>query len=682
MTENVRLLTILEWAEQHAAGKDCAQRRRWLAESPEAQRQWDLVLQAQHNLDGGQSSPGIELLSAEQVAEFLEGRLDLAAIRDTERACWRSPAQMAEVLSAVRFERQMVEQPQQADLGQRLLALETQPAARNGVPRKLPVSNSLEALDSLPVVTPAIRVRPRRAMPLGWPQVAAAAALAAGLLGVVCWLIWTLASPAPGNERMAREPVIEGSRPAPRPQPAPGPAPLQRPEPHNEQPRLSPQPSIAQQPVQPPAPSNAPAQSTPPLEAIVPAPRENHPQPQPPDELTIECDVGLLLVDADQRGSWRAAQGRQSVNQSIKLVCLPESFSTLTVPRLGTLILSGPVDATLSRQRDRSWLLRLDRGRLAVRGVAAGQRLHFLADGVSWTAQGVGESSIVALAGDPATPSLFVPQGAVAVEGVEVSQGQVARLAAGAWLPPESLSAMAQPVSPVLDNGLEGRWLQGPDDQQRREWKSFYGRLADRVAAADDAGAAIGELFDSTRDLRQAALLALWRLSTAEDPRRVELVWDTLNDRREPVRQAAVRHLLELPQHDQRTVNTGRYLRIRLGNETASHVVQWLAATRANQPLAGAQAVELVESLMHAELSVRQIGLALLELHTRSVFERQRRKPPVYDAAASASRRLAGQREWRQLINRLYSARDPASLRGARGLAPAAPPNAAQQGAP
>lgn len=673
----VRLLTILEWADERSAGMPCAERDRWLAESPDAPRQWSLVTEALRNLDNGCGPTGVEQLSAEQVAEYLEGSLGELGVREVEKACWKSAAQMAEVASAARFQRNLSSPQASTSLHRRLLEL-APTAPRNGTVAKLPVAKPLAPPEEHP--TGSIEVQPisLRATPprrqhskLAWPNVAAALALAAGLIGV----LW-VDSMRRTSDPMALDPH--------RVQPLPPPIVDHSPE--KNQPQRIPLPessapsqtaevpvdgSTPRVPQSPPSPvTDRPARGMSPLESIAPAPERPAPLPLPPpapDELAVDSVTGLLLLEETGQGVWRVGQGRHAVSASLKLASLADSFTTLKVPELGTLVFSGSAEATLTRQQDHSWLLRLDQGRLAIRNLPAGRRLQIETGGTAWTAEGLEDSSSLAVIDGPAAAKAFVPDGRVALAGVEVSPYQVAQWVDGVMQPLESPAQIRQrAASQVLDDGLEGRWLDPPNDKARREWKTLYGRLIDRLAEADDASAALDDSFGSSRDLRHAALLARWRIAAAQPQLQPQLAWDTLNDRREPVRQAAVGYLLELPQRDARTVDMGRLLRVHLDDVTTDRMVQWLAVTRANQALTTPLALELGDSLSASELAVRQVAVSLLQMHTQPLLQRARLKPPAYDAAAPVAKRSAAQREWSQIIRRVYATRGGVGIRGAQ----------------
>jgi hypothetical protein len=683
MTEsNVRLLTILDWAEQRAAGKPCAACDRWLADSAEAAQQWEKIQTVQEHLDGGRGLSGVELLSAEQVAEYLEGRLEGAAAREVEHACWRSPAQMAELLSAVRFQQQPHVVAATANLRGRLLAL-TPPAPANGSPQELPVIPRLKATtvdppaaaDQLPAVAPVKWLRPTgRVFLPGWQRVAAALTVAAGLIGALLWLVSTRERPDLREERMAADP---------RQQPAPAPV-VERARPQIDPPRTSPPEAPPPQVVESPlpekprrddpsrSPDDRPARDVPPVEAIAPAPTRPLPAPQPSlEELVFDSAVGLLLLDDAGRGAWRVGRGRLAASGPIKLLSLAASFTTVEVPGLGTLVFNGSAEATLQRQPDRSWLLRLDHGRLGVRDLPMDQRLHFEVGPTAWSAQSLADASMLAVVDGPTTTSAFVAHGTVAVDGMELSQDQVTQWSGGVRQPVDSLSLVRRPASSrIVDDGLDESWLQTPSATERREWKMLHGRLAERLAEAEDVPAAMDDLFDSSRDLRHAALLARWRIAIADPERQPQLVWDALNDRREPVRRAAMHYLLELMPRDPRTVNMGRLFRVHLGDLATARIAQWLALTRTNQPLTAPVAAELGDALAADLLAVRQVAVSLLELHTQPVLRRARLNPPAFDAAAPMARRAAAQREWLQIIRRLYASRAAAGVRAAQPAAP------------
>src|SRR5687767_10740766 len=110
-----KLITLLQWADEIGDEGPCAECQAWLAASPDAQDRWRLVIDARETLNGGIESGDERVLSAEDVAAYVDGRLDDESASLLEETCWRSRSQMVELLSAARHGRQppgdLVESP-------------------------------------------------------------------------------------------------------------------------------------------------------------------------------------------------------------------------------------------------------------------------------------------------------------------------------------------------------------------------------------------------------------------------------------------------------------------------------------------------------------------------------------------------------------------------------------------
>jgi hypothetical protein len=208
---------------------------------------------------------------------------------------------------------------------------------------------------------------------------------------------------------------------------------------------------------------------------------------------------------------------------------------------------------------------------------------------------------------------------------------------------------------PPAINPWDLAWLNPPDENARKQWRTMYGKMVDRLAAADNVGSELTRLMAQTRDPRQAALLARWTVAAAAASARPEQTWSLLGDRRAPVRAAAVKCLLELPPGDERLAATTNLLKDKLGGSSAQRVTQWLSAAWKPGPPPANEALELVEHLQHQELVMRQVAVSLLELHTASAFQQLGVIPPIYDAGGPPSRRTAAQMEWTAIIQQLYS---------------------------
>jgi hypothetical protein len=270
---------------------------------------------------------------------------------------------------------------------------------------------------------------------------------------------------------------------------------------------------------------------------------------------------------------------------------------------------------------------------------------------------------------DPESPSLFVPTGSVAVENVEVSARQFVRFAGAAVQPP-------QPPLPTIANrptdadAQAEAWLTPPDDERKKKWQAQHGKLIDRLAIVDDVGEELPLLFASTRDTRQAALLAEWNLAAADDAARPEQLWALLGDHRQLVRTASVRSLFAIRAGDPRLVHFVRFVRMELGEDAGTRMAQWMRGKEQPGQIAAPQAAELAEFLSHRDLAMRQLAVSLLERHATPALTRAHRAPPAYDAADPAGKRAEAQRQWRQLIRQIFAAQRTAPA--ALGAKPAA----------
>src|SRR5688572_2738626 len=98
------LLTLLHWAAELSAGRHCAPWEAWCAQAPDAAAKWERITLAQELLAGTGAIAGTaDEIPAEDLAAYLDGRLDAVAARRVEELLWRSPDQLAEALSSVRF---------------------------------------------------------------------------------------------------------------------------------------------------------------------------------------------------------------------------------------------------------------------------------------------------------------------------------------------------------------------------------------------------------------------------------------------------------------------------------------------------------------------------------------------------------------------------------------------------
>ena len=164
-TRDPNLQTLLAWSHELAASRPCADWEDWHAASPRAARQWELLAQAEQRLARGQAPLAAAELGAADVADYLDGELPPVAAREFEQACWSSPAQLCEVVSAAQFGRESTELAEvSSDLSQRLLAIGPKAAERRRRRALRLAEVQLAAESSTPpqVASDAVIARPRR----------------------------------------------------------------------------------------------------------------------------------------------------------------------------------------------------------------------------------------------------------------------------------------------------------------------------------------------------------------------------------------------------------------------------------------------------------------------------------------------------------------------------------------
>jgi hypothetical protein len=679
------LLTLVEWAQQLASGDRCSAWEAWCASSSEAAWKWERITLAQDLLAGGLSAEDAEPeLSVEEIAAYLEHRLTPLDGLRVEQACWQSTAQLAELLSAAGFIRQPSEVDVPSRLESRLLALAPPARARhvNGKPPKFRLAaltpQAASAANEPPAeaaASPAQPVTNKRpfAVRWQWPIFAAALLLAIAASGAVGWVAATWQRPRDRQESIARgpgdeigptdqdppKPVIDDERGAPPPEArredssaAPSP-----PGPSTE----SPAPAV---PVESLTPSKKGSEDPRPPKSPTRTPKYRPRIAPPTPELAFRSAQGLMLVDAGERGTWRAATHPLVLKEPTKLLSMAESWTTVEISGVGGLLWEGVAEAALTTLPEGGLEVRLVRGHLGIENLKAGAELHLLIADAAWTAHGAADDSLVIVVHDPVSPGILVSRGEVIVNDAPLAAGQVIRWLNGApqspqpLVPPPNPNATATtdaPTGPPAVNPWDLAWLDPPDENSRKQWRTLYGKLADRLVAVDDAGSELTKLVAATRDPRQAALLARWSVAVVAPSARPQQTWNFLVDRRAPVRAAGVKCLLELPPGDERLAAATSLLKDKLGAASAQRVNQWLIAAWKPGPPAANDALELVENLQHQELPMRQIAASLLELHMFPAFQQLGVSPPNYDAAGPASRRTAIQMEWRSALQQLYS---------------------------
>ena len=325
-------------------------------------------------------------------------------------------------------------------------------------------------------------------------------------------------------------------------------------------------------------------------------------------EVTFRSAQGLMLIEPNGQGKWRVAQGRLELYEPVRVVSLAESWTSIEIPRFGTLIWEGAAEGKLSVLPDGLVEIGLTHGKLAIQDLAAEARVRFETSGATWTARSLGERATLAVVDDPLTPSLIVSQGAVAVEEVQIGAGQFVRWQEGVPLAPQtSVSADGM--------GANLAWMQPPDEKSQKQWNVMFGRMIEKVAAADDcAGGVESPAHDHQRAAAGGFACPVERFCRRSGRPRATNVEHAHGSARSPAHRGS-----QIPHG----ANSGKHaadghrgsLRQQLGDDTAQRVVLWLATARQPGQLPAAQAAELADYLGHGNLAVRQLAASLLELH-------------------------------------------------------------------
>ena len=706
------LLTLLRWAAELSAGRRCAPWEAWCSQAPDAASKWERITQAQELLSGaGATIQTVDEIPADNLAAYLDGRMDGAAAQQIEEQLWRSPWRLAEAMSSVQFAAQSPAREPSEQLAQRLVALK--PERMNGHAHDSPERYRLAPPASkkpsqwlapqdwpmTAVVLPEA-AGPQRRMTINWsrwqwPAVAATALMAICLTGAIGWLVIGRHD-AGGAGAIANRPAIpevtpqEPSR-TPDPSPPSVPEEVVRPEsaPHAPLPddatittadvpapapveAPSPRPIVPQ--TEPPATNNA----APPSPA--PAPRSPAPAPPrrpglpPPPELAIHAPIGILLTSGGRSGAWRVAKEHYLLREPTRFLSLSESWTTADIPHVAKLVCDGSTELGLSQLIDGTIEIRLDRGRVAIQGLPEGVEIRVVAGPAVWTARGLADGSTVAVMHDPLSPGLAVPRGHVAIDDQPIDTRQLLRWQNGVLAPYEAAPVVGAvagtaAAAPVV-NPWDLDWLTPPDETRQKQWRSVYGKLVERLSEVNDFEAELARMLATSRDNRHMALLAQWSAGSEPVARRARRIWNMLGERRLPVRIAGVTCLLELPPGDPRREEVLNLLEAATDVMTRGHITEWLNATRQAAPLSQNQAVELSNCLTHEELAVRQIAVSLLELHTTTALLQAGQRPPPYDAAGPAPARGAAQQQWRMLLRKLIT--PAADNTGRAALGPAA----------
>ncbi len=676
------LLTLVSWAEQLAAGERCAPWEAWCASSSEAARTWARVVEARELLASGSEDLADEPeISAEELAEFVEGRLAEEDARRVEQACWRSIGQLAELLSAARFMNQSSVGEVPPQLEARLLALLPTPKPQNGQGKPLfrletAVSEQPLAGETLAATLPVDAESKYEQTDVNkwlWGLVAVALVLIVMLSGTIGYLAATWRSSGNLPKPIAGSPEDRDVSPGPvddKPV-IPGPR-----EPEGSPKRQSPDdsqtipPSVVPGPVEQPGGTVVPGPKgetelpkAEPRREMPPGGPKYRPRvaPQAP-QLVIQSAQGALLVDVGERGVWRVAPASYSLVEPITILSLAESWTSAEAAGVGTFIWEGNSEAELTALADGTIEVRLIHGRMGVQSLRAEAKIRLLTGDAAWTVCGIDPNSTLAVVSDPMSPGLLVTRGELDADGVTIFGGQLTRWIEGVPQPPTLINAAApptssgqQPLTPPVMNPWDLAWLNPPDENARKQWRQVYGKVVERLDAAEDAGEELPKLLATTREPRQAALLARWTIAAGGETDRPRKTWELLADRRSAVRVAGVKSVMELPPGDERLTAMKSVIIAKVGPAMADRIGQWHDAAWQPGAPPRPQADEIVTHLQHNDLVVRQFAVSYLELYTISALQKMGMTPPVYDATATDSRRAAAQREWMRIIQELYA---------------------------
>src|SRR5262245_5740837 len=660
------LLTLLAWAERLAAGEPCAPWEAWSASAPDADWKWERISHA-HDLLAGrrQADQSATTLPAEQLAEFIEGRLTASDLHRVEQACWDSTAQLAELVSTARFMRQPFSSDISPHLESRLLALvpQSKPQPTNGKPPKFRMAGVTE---SPPVASPAPAVTPKPAQALTssswqWPLIAAAMFIVIVLSGAVGWLAANWRQSANLRQEIVSGPSAQDLEPAPiddRPNLPVSPQTRQDSiVPRSDEP-ISPAPSTDSPPSSAVESGSAsPKSASPPSGTPKYRPRIAPPTP----EIAIRSAQGLLLVDEGRRGKLRVAPASLALREPVNVLSLAESWTAADLPGVATFIWEGSAEAGLATMPDGTIEINLTHGRIGIDNLKTSAQLRIVSGNAAWNIRSMANNSTLAVVHDPRSPGLVVPRGALAINDLNVPGGQMIRWLDGAPQPPHALSSVGPVDSsqsgamPPAMNPWEFSWLQPPDELSKKNWRTLYGRIADRLAETDDIAAELPKIMANMRDQRQAALVARWNIAALSSATRAQQIWTFLNHPRPLVRVAGVKSILEMPPGDERLVDVNEVLQAKVGAATTDRISQWLATAWQPGPPPKLQFEEMITHLMDNDLAVRQIAAALLELHASNVLRQARTPLPAYDATSSRTARQMAQAQWFAIMNKLYT---------------------------
>ncbi len=592
---------------------------------PEVALRWQRLQLARQQLDDGNVSDGPLDLTPEELIEFLEDGLPDARIAEVEQKCWNSPAQLAELLSNYRF----LNQPQvwgepPATLTERCLHLAQPLPIAQSPPQAAPLGTEpsrsqpmevdrgrnghavpgLWLADAQPML-PRRRRRSLRSRPTTiW--VATISAVTAVVVLVVLLAFSQRKERSSDPELVQQSPSRSTPRPINShrlPGPRSGNVELQ-----NDDRSFGPPPEM-------PAPewpadveslpdSGEPfvVSDSPPLPETLPLPEKSV-----PFELLWTDIRGLLAAsDGGSSGLWRGVDGKQSILGNIRLVTLPESWSTAEISSGGSLTMSGDTEISLGREDgpEQRLSILVHRGQVAVSGLSEGQQVHFIAGRHSWDARALRDYSSIAVSLAAETPLILVPQGEALANDVRLAYGQQASFSG------EKLSD-AQPLeqSPL--------WLSPP----KTDWSKRRAALA-TLRRSTNVKHDLVRLFDKPESRQWATV---WSLALNPE----ESLVGALGHNSRAVRNSALEVLRTVPRRDPRIQQLRQAMVKEFGAQGANTLLGWILASRNRALPEPAVRQSMLEGLTDRRLMVRHAAIFCLDQIYARPFPRM--TPPHYE---------------------------------------------------
>ncbi|MBM4004123.1 MAG: hypothetical protein FJ295_12685 [Planctomycetes bacterium] len=633
------LLQLIRLAENPPEQSDRALWDRIDAE-PEVARQWQQLQHVRELLDCGRAPPEPLTVPTDLLVAWLEGILTEARAAEVETACWKSTAQLAEVVSNYRFlNRVPIMSDPPTDLTRRILRL---------VP-PLPIAQPLSSPSQQPVATPTNRLSPptasdpvphaeptnghrldhrivvarrdrsnnrrtRTTVAWFWPLLASAALLVALLFAAQ--QLSRVRAPAPGDRNIVRDqpPPVQSpdiERPSHR---SPRDLPLDNPEDRLPGSRRSGEESLwaldGDTDIEPiPEPTDPPL-DTEPLIVEQPPPKEFQlPEHSAPFELKWTDIRGLLATRGIEPGRWAGVDGKQIVDASATLVTLPGSWSSAELSSGGQLTMAPDTEISLAREDGPSsgMSLMLRRGKVALRGFPRGQRLRVHSGEHALDAESISEYATIAVSLIADDTVVSILDGEIQAADEHLTRHQ--QLVLGRELP--------RVVIPATEARDSLEWLEPP----ATDWTKRNAVLA-RLRKSTDLGSDLVKLFDK-HETRQWA--TVWSLALVPE----DSLWRALTHESRAVRLTALEVLRTIPRRDERLTALRQALHRELGAPGAGKFLEWILLARSRTLPKPAVAQGMLEGLTDRRLVVRQTAIYCLDQIYAKPFPRL--TPPRYE---------------------------------------------------